>query len=85
MGRKIEDALVEDVEKDLRSRGWDRLRGMYLPTAKNAPVSGLYERLGYVEVGAAGEKGILYEIGLAKTPERRYDVRMEEQEPEAGK
>ena len=85
MGRKIEDALVEDVEKDLRSRGWDRLRGMYLPTAKNAPVSGLYERLGYVEVGAAGEKGILYEIGLAKTPERRYDVRMEEQDPEAGK
>ena len=85
MGRNIEDALVEDVEKDMRSRGWSRLQALYVPTAKNVPVSGLYRRLGYGEAGAAGEKGILYEIGLAQTPERRYDVRMDEQEPKAGK
>lgn len=78
MGRNIEDALVEDVEKDMRGRGWNRLRAMYVPTAKNVPVSGLYKRLGYAEVEAAEGNGVLYEIGLAKTPERRYDVRMDE-------
>lgn len=77
MGRNIEDAIVEAIEKELQSQGFSRLRGMYIPTAKNMPVSGLYRRLGYEEVGSVAGNGIVYEIGLAKTPKRRYDVRME--------
>ena len=47
MGKNIEYALAEDIERDLRERGYQSLRGLYIPTAKNKPVEGLYESLGY--------------------------------------
>lgn len=84
MGRNIEYALVEDIEADLREDGYGRLRGRYIPTAKNKPVAGLYERLGYKNIGAGDGvcgmddmPGTVFEIELAHTPERMYYVRME--------
>lgn len=47
MGKNIEYALVEDIERDLRESGYKRLRGIFIPTAKNMPAAGLYDRLGY--------------------------------------
>lgn len=77
MGRNIEYAVVEEIEADLRESGYQYLRGRYVPTAKNEPVAGLYERLGYERLDLAGGDGIVYEIGLACTPKRMYYVRME--------
>lgn len=77
MGRNIEDAIAEDIEADLRRRGYQRLRAVYLPTPKNAPVAGLYERLGYKKTRSVGQGGAEYEIGLADAPKRSYYVRME--------
>lgn len=62
MGRHIEDALVEDMEKDLGEKGFGRLRALFLPTAKNHPAADLYERLGYrrlteEELAATGDSG----------------------------
>ena len=45
MGRKLEDALVDAAA--CRFPGARRLLGEYLPTAKNAPVKELYDRLGF--------------------------------------
>lgn len=50
MGRLIENAIVDDVENELLSRGYDTLEGVYIPTAKNKPVERLYEGLGYQRV-----------------------------------
>lgn len=47
MGKNIEYALVEDIERNLREYGYDRLRGIFIPSARNMPVAGLYEKLGY--------------------------------------
>ncbi|MBR3722236.1 MAG: HAD-IIIC family phosphatase [Selenomonadaceae bacterium] len=47
MGRKIEDAVIDDIEKYSASRGYGELVGIYIPTEKNKPVRDLYSSLGY--------------------------------------
>jgi FkbH-like protein len=74
MGRHIEHAIVTDVEKELSKKGADRLRGIYIPTAKNAPVAGLYEELGYTKCSENADGSAEYEIEIAKTPKRVYHV-----------
>ena len=80
MGRNIEDALLEDVELDLRRRGYSSLRGIYIPTVKNAPVAGLYDRLGYKKIGISAEGTVEYELQLADAPERMYYITIKEEE-----
>jgi predicted enzyme involved in methoxymalonyl-ACP biosynthesis len=66
MGKNIENAVLEDVEREVREAGFDVLEGVYLPTQKNQPVAKLYERLGYERVSAD------------KTGEERYILRLTE-------
>ncbi len=80
MGRNIEYAILEDVERDLLASGFERLRGSYLPTLKNKPVQGLYGQAGYHRVGEAPGGGAVYEIEIAKAPRRVYYVEREEGE-----
>lgn len=47
MGRQVEDALLGHMEDDMQAAGYETLRSRYVPTAKNQPVAGLYERMGY--------------------------------------
>ena len=78
MGKNIEDAIVEDVERDLQKTGYESLRGIYIPTAKNKPVAELYDRLGYGRLGeVSGEDaaGVLYEITLSEIAPREHFVR----------
>lgn len=77
MGKNVEYALMQHVEEDLRSQGYERLRGHYIPTAKNKPVEKLYDKLGYdlTMQTDSGEKW--YELVLAKYPEREYYVSFE--------
>ena len=74
MGKNIENGLLEDVEEDLRGKGYEYLRGIYIPTAKNMPVAGLYDRLGYKRVGEDPGKRVEYELCLANRPNRMYYV-----------
>jgi len=77
MGKNIEDAIIEDVEHDLLANSYARLRGAYLPTAKNKPVAELYDRLGYVRIGELpGEEavGVLYELDLHVAMPREHFV-----------
>ncbi len=78
MGRNIEDALMTEVEADVRAGGYEYLRGKYIPTAKNTPVAGLYDRLGYKRV--CEEQGeVEYELRLANTPGRMYYITIKQE------
>lgn len=46
IGRRIEDALLAFLANRARAAGLLRLQGWYLPTAKNAPASGVYRQAG---------------------------------------
>ncbi len=75
MGKNIEDAIIEDVEKDLQDAGYDRLKGIYLPTAKNKPVAQLYDRLGYRRIAEQKEGEVEYLITFDSTPKREHFVK----------
>ena len=74
MGRQVEDALLGHIEAELLAAGHTRLRGRYVPTAKNKPVARLYDRLGYqlLSQDSHGEKE--YCIRLAESPSRAEHV-----------
>ena len=74
MGKKIEDAIVEDIEQEMLRAGYTHLRGRYLPTLKNKPVEEIYPRLGYEKITQLPEGGAEYEIEIARAPKRVYYV-----------
>lgn len=72
MGKNIEYAIMDDIEKVLKEAGYETLQGIYLPSAKNKPVEGLYEQLGYRKSGELPEGGMMYRLSLKKIPKRVY-------------
>ena len=76
MGRMIENAIVEDMEKAAAERGYTKIVGKYIPTAKNLPVKELYPSLGYTEEGREGE-GVLYVLNPAAAHMREYHLKRE--------
>lgn len=47
MGHHIEDLAIKHIEQELAGSGYTALIAEFIPTAKNAPVRDLFERLGY--------------------------------------
>jgi FkbH-like protein len=65
IGRTVEDALLGALSREAIAAGCTRMRGTYLPTAKNAIVRDLYGRFGFEQVGSAGDGGTVWEYDLA--------------------
>lgn len=74
MGRRLEYAIMTDVEQDIKTAGFRCLRGLYLPTKKNKPVAELYRQLGYRPIQEQPDGGTVYEIEMTQIPERVYYV-----------
>ena len=53
MERHVEDAAISWIESQLGMEGVERVRAHYLPTPKNKPVEGLWQRLGYSTLDGA--------------------------------
>jgi len=51
IGRNIEQAMMAHVADFLRGQGIRSLSALYIPTAKNKPAAGMYERLGLKKTG----------------------------------
>jgi FkbH-like protein len=47
IGRTLEAAIVNHLCVEAEGRGMRRLRGTFIPTAKNGPAANVYERLGF--------------------------------------
>ncbi len=63
MGRQVEHAFLSYLGELARGEGARRLRGVFRPTAKNAPVQDFYSAHGFVDLG--GEPKRRYEIELS--------------------
>ena len=55
LGRRAEEALLGEVEKDTRADGVRRIIGRYLPTKKNTQVADFYPAQGYLVSQCGGE------------------------------
>ena len=75
MGKYVEYGILSAVEDELKSEGFSRVRGIYIPTAKNKPVEKLYEKAGYV-LCEESDGSAVYELCLANRPDREYYMEM---------
>jgi FkbH-like protein len=65
MSRTVENAIIMDLIRRLAEKGADRIVGEFIPTTKNAPVSELYERLGFKLITSDIDKKV-YEYRIDK-------------------
>ena len=76
MGKRVEYAILDRIEKCIRQEGYDRLRGIYIPTAKNEPVRDLYESCGFQKLEElSGTEKSVFEISLSNPCRQEYYVK----------
>jgi FkbH-like protein len=64
LGRKVEEAALNEIVRRASAAGVTRLRGIYRPTDRNALVKDHYENLGFSQV-AQTDGAIVWELDLA--------------------
>lgn len=68
MGRKLEDVIINELAAKCRCN----LVGEFIPTAKNAPVKELYDRLGFAMVSDDdGHK--VYELDATEYEKKEFN------------
>ncbi len=76
IGRGLEDLMFNELVDLARSAGATRLRGVYIPTAKNKLVAGLLPGFGFSAVGGEMESGSrAYAIELDQASRRTHVIR----------
>jgi len=63
MGRGVETAMLSVLAADAKAAGALRLRGVIIPTAKNAPARTLYSAHGFTRIGEDAD-GQVWELDL---------------------
>lgn len=66
--RGMEEAMMDVLERHCRERGIKRIKGVYLPTPKNAMVAELYGQLGFVRVGEDGAGSTTWHFDIPDQP-----------------
>jgi FkbH-like protein len=65
LGRRVEELVLAHVAEAARSAGASRLKGVYLPTVKNALVAGHFAKLGFSKISDLPEGGTEWVLDLA--------------------
>lgn len=69
--RGVEDAMMNAVVSFARAHGFKSVRGLYLPTAKNAMAADFYARYGFARTGERSDGGVEWALetgGYAERP-----------------
>lgn len=74
MGKRVEHAIITNVEQDLEASGFESLKATYIKSAKNMPVENLFENLSYNCNTKCDNGDKTYEISLGHAFEREYYV-----------
>ena len=69
MGRKLEDVIINEI----LSRLSGKIIAEYIPTAKNAPVSALYDKLGFTLLNESEDGTKKYEMNLNDFNKKKFD------------
>ena len=72
MGRKLENVILNEL-MDVLKVNYTKVHGLYLPTAKNAPVKELYEKLGFTLICENPEPKV-YEKDLREYKKHEYTI-----------
>jgi FkbH-like protein len=69
LGRRVENMVLREIVANARTRGIERLVGIYRPTERNAMVRDHYRKLGFAPLGGEGSEWLLATEGeIAAAP-----------------
>ena len=77
LARTMEEFILNAIISIARERRCDAVIGLYKPTAKSKLVSGLYEKLGFVNAGDE-DGATAWRLEIGPETERETSVRLEE-------
>jgi FkbH-like protein len=63
LGRGVESAVMNAIKERFLRSGLSRLSGRFVPTARNLPAAGFYERQGFPLAGSTATGESLYSLG----------------------
>jgi FkbH-like protein len=66
LGRRVEEAVLQDIIANARQAGASKLVGRYIPTERNAIVKEHYRKLGFTKIGAA-DHAEAWELDVTQT------------------
>ena len=66
LGRRVENAILNEVVSAAKSSGASRLLGRYVPSAKNAMVKEHFEKLGFSILETHDDGTTVWELAIAK-------------------
>jgi FkbH-like protein len=69
LGRRVEEAVLQEILRHARSRGVAGLRGIYRPTGRNKLVENHYAKLGFSSVGIQDDGARIWEMTVIAAPE----------------
>jgi FkbH-like protein len=65
LGRRVEQASLQELVAQARARGVNRLIGTYLPTERNALVADHYAKLGFTRLGSPADASSAWSLDVA--------------------
>jgi FkbH-like protein len=81
--RQVEDEIMNEIFRLAKVAGCAKARGIYLPTAKNGIVAGIYEEFGFVRTEGSATR-IKFELDVEKYQTRSTKIRITRRAYEAG-
>jgi len=76
LGRKVEEATLQEILHHARLHGIDTLTGTYRPTERNSLVEKHYEKLGFKCVETRDDGTTLWELAVATAPSAALPMRV---------
>jgi len=77
LGRKVEQAVLQELVDQARQRGIRRLIGTYLPTEKNKLVEDHYGKLGFTKLEQRADGGTVWQLVVADAPALTFPIAIE--------
>lgn len=77
LGRKVEQAVLQELVDQARQRGIRRLVGTYLPTEKNKLVEDHYAKLGFTKLEQRADGSTVWELLVTDTAPLSFPIAIE--------
>jgi len=75
--RGFEYQLFQEFVRLAQQKGYEKIRGVYKPTAKNKIVADIYVELGFKPLSQSPEGSFVFELNLKDFKEKKYYIEVQ--------
>lgn len=76
LGRKVENAVLQEIVLNARTRGIQHIRGVYLPTERNKLVADHYAKLGFTQLEHGTDGSTVWQLDVASYIPQNFPMSM---------